>query len=285
MQEGGAQYFGTQSFMSLYPAGDQTTPLPAPTDWRGADLDGGNNSGEIVEGALERLWRLDNENAGQIRVHMTAQADSFKAWKDAYVALKGTTDPAVLTLFNNAADNGIVYTRGKVTTFSEGAPPVAGPPAPGNFRVIDNIAFVRGTITPTITQLTLAETPLATNSAVIAADQKDMGFKMAGADLLDNPVGFTFLGPVAFGSSLTWNTTTVADNDYDLLVKLRNAHTWLDSFKPDFTGDTNAAYNTNEKWLKTQHAWYSQEAVPTDPDKGKVIVDNTGPQASNFKPQ
>jgi hypothetical protein len=68
-------------------------------------------------------------------------------------------------------------------------------------------------------------------------------------------------------------------------VRLRNANTWLDNFKPDFTGDTNAAYNTNELWLKTKHTWYSQEAVPADPNKGKVIVDNTGPQANNFRPQ
>jgi hypothetical protein len=285
MQEGGAQYFGTQSFMSLYPAGDQTTPLPAPTAWRGADNDGGNNSGEIVEGALERLWRLDNDNPGQIRVHITAQADSFKAWKDAYVTFKGAADPALLTLFNNAADNGIVFTRGKLTTFAEGDPPTAGPPATGNFRLIDTIAFVRGTITPTIVQLTAGETPLAPNSAIIAADQKDVGYKVAGADLLDNPVGFTFVGPVALASPLTWNTTTVPENDYDLLVRLHNANTWLDTFAPDFTGDANAAYNSNELWLKTKHTWYSQEAVPADPNKGKVIVDNTGPQANNFKPQ
>ena len=290
MQEGGAQYFGIESFKSLYPAGDQTTVTPSPTDWRGADntgqLTGSDHSGEIVEGAIQRVWLLDADDPGQIRVHMTAQADTFKQWVDAYITLKGATSAAVTTLLNNAADNGIVFTRGKLTTFAEGAPPTAAPPATGNFRVIDNIAFIRGTVTPTITQLTLGETPLGRYSAIIAADKKDLGYKVAGADLLDNPTGFTFVGQVDFAASLTWNTSTIADSDYDLLVQLRNPNTWLDTFKPDFTGDVNASYNSNEKWLKTKHTWYSQEAnAPTDPDKGKVIVDNTGPQANNFKPQ
>jgi len=284
MQEGNAQYFGTQSYISLYPAGDQKTGIPTPTDWRGDDGDGSNNSGEIVEGALERLWRLNNDNPGQTRTSLTAQADSFKAWKDAYVTLKGATSAAVLTMFNNAAANGIVYTRGRITAFTEGDPPAAGPPSTGNFKVIDDIAFIRGTVTPTIDQLTLAQTPLAPNSAIIAADQKDLGFKVATDDLNGDGTGFTFVGAVAFANSLTWNTTTVADNDYDLIVKLRNAHTWFDAFKPDFTGDSGAA-STNEQWLKTLKTWYSREATPTAATKGKVIVDNKGPQASNFKPQ
>ncbi|MEO8368071.1 MAG: hypothetical protein ABI806_02570 [Candidatus Solibacter sp.] len=284
MQEGNAQYFGTQSYISLYPAGDQKTGIPTATDWRGVDGDGSNNSGEIVEGALERLWRLDADNPGQTRTSLTAQADSFKAWKDAYVTLKGATDPAVITMFTNAALNGIVYTRGKITAFTEGDPPAAGPPSTGNFKVIDDIAFVRGTVNPTIGQLTLAQTPLAANSAIIAADQKDLGYKVATDDLNGDGTGFTFIGAVAFAANLPWNTTTLADNDYDLLVKLRNAHTWVDSFKPDFTGDAGAAA-TNEQWLKTLKTWYSSEGAPTGATKGKVIVDNKGPQATNFKPQ
>ena len=66
--------------------------------------------------------------------------------------------------------------------------------------------------------------------------------------------------------------------------KLRNAHTWLDTFNPDFTGDA-GTYSTNEKWLKKLKTWYSREAEPATAGKGKVIVDNKGPQASNFKPQ
>lgn len=281
MQEGSAQYFGSASA----PA-DNKTGAPTATDWRGADGTGSDNSGEIVEGALELTWRLINDIPGILQVLLTDAPDSMKEFKDGYSADKGATSAAMITFLNNASANGIVYTRGKLDTFQEGAPPNASPPQDGNFNIINNIAFVRGVVKPTIQLATRAELLLGPNSATVNANQKELAYKLVVAGLNDaNTAGFNFLGAVGFGDDLTWDTTTLSDGDYDLIVRTRSIHNWLDNFNPDFTGDTNGATDSNEKWLKTLRTWYNQDNSPNNDDEGKIIVDNTQPSVSGFKPQ
>ena len=194
MQEGSAQYYGTQSAASIGLA-DQKSGIPDNTVWRGSDGTGFNNNGEIVEGALERIWRLNADNPGQIRVLLADSPDSMKQFKDAYATREGTTSAKLLTFFNNGAANGIVYTRVKISTFTEGAPANASPAGTGNFKVIDNIAFLRGTVRPTFVSLTKPELRLALNSAVIDPDQKDLGYKPAVNGLTEatTTAAFTFL--------------------------------------------------------------------------------------------
>ncbi|MBI5192338.1 MAG: hypothetical protein HZA08_02720 [Nitrospirae bacterium] len=281
MQEGSAQYFGSASAPP-----DNKTGAPSATDWRGEDGTGVYNSGEIVEGALERVWRLNNDIPGNLQVLLTDSPDSIKEFKDGYSSDKGSTSAAIRTFLDNCSANGIVYTRGKVDTFLPGDPPDAAPPAEGNFKIIDHIAFTRGKVKPTIVQLTAGELLLGPGSGIVDADKKDFAYKVAVAGVAEaNTSGFNYVGFVGFTSDITWDTTTISDNDYDVLAQTRSTHEWWDDFNPDFTGDSNASTNSNEKWLKRLRTWYSQNPLLAgDDDRGKVIVDNTPPTVSNFKP-
>ena len=266
MQEGSAQYFGSESAVA-----DQKTTRPSATDWRGQDGTGSNNSGEIVEGALELAWHNIADIPGALQVLLTDAPDSIKEFKDAYAIDKGTTSAAMITFLNKCADNGIVYTRGKIASWVWTA-------GTGNFKIINGVAFVRGQVNPQVSLLTNAELYLGANSATVAANQKDLGYKAAVLGLGGGtPSGFTFVGPVAFGSNLVWDTTAVANGDYDVLIRTRSIHNWVDNYAPDFTGDANAATNTNEKWLKTLQTWYNQDNSPNTDDEGKIVVDNSIP--------
>lgn len=280
MQEGSAQYFGSASAPP-----DNKTDAPLATHWRGEDTTGINNSGEIVEGALERIWRLNNDIPGNLEVLLTDAPDSIKEFKDGYSGDKGSTSIAMRTFLNNCSANGIVYTRGKVDTFLPGDPPDAGPPAEGNFKKIDNLAFTRGKVKPTIVQLTKGELLLGPGSGTVDADRKDFAYKPAVAGLAEtNTAGFTYVGTADFAADITWDTTTIADNDYDVLAQTRSVHIWWDDFNPDFTGDWDPDTDSNEKWLKRLRTWYNQDNRPDNDDEGKVIVDNTPPTVSNVKP-
>jgi hypothetical protein len=77
MQEGSAQWFGSTSAVA-----DQKTGAPAATAWRGIDNDGSDNSGEIVEGALELVWRLNADIPGNLQVLLTDSPDSMREFRD-----------------------------------------------------------------------------------------------------------------------------------------------------------------------------------------------------------
>ena len=94
-------------------------------------------------------------------------------------------------------------------------------------------------MTATVAELTRPQIPLAVNSAVIAADEKDLGHKQAAAGVTDqNTVGFTFIGAVPIANDLEWDTSGLPDDDKDVLIKLRNINSRQDDFNPDFTGVT-----------------------------------------------
>lgn len=266
MAEGSAQYFGSSSAVP-----DQKTPPPAATDWRGQDGTGSDNSGEIVEGALELAWHNITDIPGALQVLLTDSPDSMKEFKDAYAIDKGITSAAMITFLNKCADNGIVYTRGKIAGWIC---------APGICKVknINGVVFMRGQVDTTFSLLTKADLHLGANSATVTANQVDLGYKPAVLGLGGGtPTGFAFVGPVAFGTNLTWDTTAIADGDYDVLIRTRSIHNWVDTFAPDFTGDSNTATDTNEKWLKTLQTWYNQDTTPTTDDEGKIVVDNSIP--------
>lgn len=283
MQEASAQYFASASHPDHK---TDLTGLQPETWWRGSDGTGNDHSGEVVEGALEFIWRTIADHAGAFQVLLTDSPDSMKEFKDAYAADLGMTSTGIRTFLDRCAENGIVYTRGRIDGFTPGDPPDMAPPDPGNFQIIDSIAFARGEVIATVVELTRPELRLAPNSATVPADQKDLGVKPAVPGLAEaNAAGFTFVGPVSIGSDLSWDTDSTADGDYDVIVRLRSIHEWWDTFMPDFTGDTYAPTDSTEKWLKTLRTWFNQDSMPDNDDEGKVIVDNTEPTVSNFKPQ
>ncbi len=280
IMEGSAEYFQT---ISAEP--DNMNIPPGPEVWRGEDGTGHDHSGEIVEGACASVMLSVADEPGVLAVLLSDAPDSIREFKDGYVADKGMTSVAVRDFLDHCAANGIVYTRGRIGGFAPGDPPDVGPPSAGNHKTIDNIVFVRGEIEPSIVQLPAGDLRLAVGSATIAADRKELGIKPALPGLAEaNAGGFSFLGSVGFSSPLIWDTTGHADGDYDIIARARNIHGWVDTFDPDFTGDSHTATDSTEKWLKTLQTWYNQDAVPDNDDEGKVIVDNTAPTVTGFQP-
>lgn len=280
MNEGAAQFFGSASAPP-----DGKTGAPMTTDWRGTDGTGTNNSGEKVEGAYELTWTNLGDLSGSFQVLMTDAPDSIREFRDAYAIDQGRTSANFLNFLTQAAQNGIVYTRGKVTGFAEGDPPDTAMPSDGNFKIIDGVAVVRGKLKPTLVALTGAELLLESGST-ISPGQKDLGFKPEMSGLGENTTGFsTFAGAVPFANDLTWDTTTASDGDHDVLIRLTSTDGWVDTFQPSFTGDTMMTLNTDEKWLKKLGTWYDQVNGPGTDKDGKIVIDNTAPTVSDFKPQ
>jgi hypothetical protein len=296
MTEGSAQYFGSMSYRSKHGGNDQKSGIPDPLTWRGMSpppnwqpLTGSDHSGEVVEGALNRTWQLSGDTPGQLAVFMTAAPNSMKQFTTAYLGAQGITQQKINVYLNSAASNGIVFTRSKFNDFPAANPPNQAPALDGNYKIIDDIAFLRGKVKSAIAQLAKNELNLAAGSAIIAASQVAVGYKPAVAGLNDaNTQGFTFAPWVGLGTDVIFDTTTpqTPDNDYDLIAGTTSTNNWVDTFNPDFTADPKASVNTNEKWLKYLHTWYNREqGAPTGDTKGKVIVDNTGPVVNNFKPK
>jgi hypothetical protein len=184
--------------------------------------------------------------------------------------------------------NGIVYTRAKIDGFQEGPPPNTVPPSAGNQKVINNVVFLRGQITPDLLKLTKAELHLGTMYAqTIEPTGKRLGHKSAAAGLAEAcPANlWTFLPDVPWAAPLIWNTVQLNDGDYDLIIQAKNTREWWDNFDPDFAGDADAARDSDEKWLKHQGTWFNQDRDPNNDDEGKVILDNTPPAVGNHKPQ
>jgi hypothetical protein len=272
MLEGAPEYF---QIVSAAP--DNKSTPPTATDWRGSDNKGANNSGEIVEGALAYAWYLTNDISGILKVLLTKAPDSMKEFRDEYAAERGPTSASMIKYLDMCAYNGIVYTRGKI---GSQIPPESA--LTGSFKIINNVAFVRGKIKPQISQLSKTELRLGTNSAIAAANQKELGYKAAQEGLMRNitPIEFTFTAPVAFNSDLLWDTATIPDGEYDLIVRTRSDYGWLDDFYPDFEGDADTTVNSDEKWLKKLGTLYNQDNTPTTDDEGKVVIDNTKPVVS-----
>ncbi|MFQ5499578.1 MAG: hypothetical protein ACE5FH_07890 [Candidatus Zixiibacteriota bacterium] len=285
MQEGSAQYFGNISAIAMF-GGDGKSNMPGWAAWRGKDGTGFDNNGEIVEGTFTRVLRMANDHPGFLQVLTTTKPDTWRELKTNYAALRGQTSAQTRALLDSLAANGIIYTRSKVLGFTPADPPDVGPEQNGNFKKIRGISFVRGQVVADIQQSTKAELNIAAASSTDAADQKNLFYKPAVAGLAENGLGgFTPVGAVPWANDLIWDTDPRNDGDYDVLTIPRNAHQWWDpGVDPWFGGDATAAVNSNEKWLKRLRTWYNQDASPNNDKEGKVVVDNTSPEVSNFKP-
>jgi hypothetical protein len=254
------------------------------TWWRGRDKTGTNNAGDIVEGAVWRIWATVGDFAGTFKTLRDDDPKHFKKWVDGYGADKSWS---INSTFQACQENGIVYTRAKITDFPEGDPSDNAPASDGNEKKIGDITFLRGEVKPTVVQNTKAELNLGAKANVIAAAKKRLGYKTAAAGLAQTcqPGDWTFLGETAWTADTVFNTKVVADGDYDLVIRAENGHGWWDNFDPDFVGDSTATRNSDEKWLKHLQTWYNQDASPSDDKEGKVILDNTPPKITKRKPQ
>ncbi len=179
MQEGSAQYYGTQSAAAIGLA-DQKTEFrrrrigaaPISRAFRQR-----RNRRRRARAHLAAEWR----QPGQIRVILESKTDSMKEIRDGYATLKGSTIAAFLTFPEQLrAERDRVHARGGSRNSLRFVPTNAAPPASGNSALISGIAFVRGTVKPVIKELTRAQLNLGANSATFPADQKDFGYKAGG---------------------------------------------------------------------------------------------------------
>lgn len=311
--EGWAEYFANESHSDWLSE-------PAVTDefaWRGQDNMGDHNDvafdespgmGEIVEGAIAKTWTdIDNFEkvfAALVKGKPSHFQEWYKAWKDLY------PEDASLAL-RAAQPNGIIYSRGKIDGFQEGSPPNEAPSDPksgGNQKIIRGITFLRGTVTPRISQVQKEPLRLAADSSIIPCKKKQLGWKEVSIDeagmtdqLKEAPfgewsLGFEFLlDIVAWDKDILFDTKERKDGSYDLIVKVLNEDDWWDNFTPTFAGDSDKDRNSDEKWLKHLQTWYSRTTEPTKPitpdtkaedipNASKVIIDNTPPKIQDVFP-
>jgi len=122
---------------------DWKNDLPNPgslTWWRGTDGTGTDNAGDIVEGALWRIWATLADFGGTLKVLIDDEPDHIQAWLGGYGADQSWNN--MEDTWNAFEENGIVYTRACITGFSEGAPPNDAPASTGNKKAISLLSKI-----------------------------------------------------------------------------------------------------------------------------------------------
>lgn len=285
--------------------------FPANSLWRGDEGGNGNasarhtardggqfESGEIIEGAFggfqfgihDRYGFATNFRA----MHDHDPDNAFEFCVGLVADAGGPGAPKTLGLYEIMQTHGIVFNRARFVDdpFDATEPPDAAPPPAGNHKEIDGFTFLRGTVTTSFEEL--SDSDLGVEDTVDSVRAK-IGFKPSRAGLADSPALFTNFTPSAsfgfFSGSIELDTTAFTassgDGDWDLLVFAENADGFVDNLLPTWVGDGNVAVNTDEEYLKVLGAWFDRDRDPAtnqDPE-GKVVVDNSAPLVSNFKPQ
>lgn len=250
-------------------------------------------SGVGVEGAVAGfLFEVHNAYGFQA----VFEAFVTKQPQKAVGVLVGLSDkfgpgaPFTLAVNGFSQQHGLVFARGRFAQapFNAPAPPSSVPASAGNFKVINGFSFLRGLV-PTALQTV----PVADLGIVTFVNSKALGIgkRPANPSYLDPPnfqLATPFV-PVAAGA-VDLDTRTFGpaggDGDWDLAVFHRNFYDFTDDFQPNWDGDGNVFVGTPELYLKTLGTWYDADRDPftnQDPE-GMVVVDNTAPTVSNFKP-
>jgi len=257
--------------------------------WRGKDGTGTDNAGDIVEGALFRIWADVDDFAGILKTLEDDDPDHLKQWVDGYLADGGSA----YNTFAACQKNGVVYTRGKMLGFLAPPPGHDAPGDEGNSKPINGIMFLRGEVGVDYHYCSKGELNLGENASLISRDKLAVYYKQANPGLAE-ATHITDWWANSFGDA-DWGTTYemdtapsagVMNGDYDLIICLRNIHQWWDNFDPDFLGDAVTNRNSDEKWLKYLRTWYRQgdSSDPPQDHESKVIIDNDPPTISNVKP-
>lgn len=282
--------------------------FPANSLWRGDETrptgrDGESfESGEDVEGAFSG-FQFGVHDAFGFETNFKAMVDHDPphafAFRQALLEEAGRTTIMAREIYTIMQTHGIVSNRARFRVAGESfdlepfdveEPEDEAPPAAGNRKVINFFTFLRGTV-PTRFEAVPAE-DLGVDQT-IATEAVKVGIKPAADGLADLPGDFQFLPASADFSAgvIDLDTTTFGgasgDGDWDLLVRAENEALFDDDFLPTWAGDGNTRVNSDEEYLKVLGAWYDRDRDPSDDalKEGMVIVDNTAPTVSNFKPR
>jgi hypothetical protein len=280
------------------PDRNNTFPIDAAWWWRGRDNDGTNNAGDVVEGAVWRIWHAVDDLNGAFEVLRTDNPEHLREWINGYGSLVGWGTSSADDMFQACQENGVVYTRAELRGFYAAEPADDGPVADANMKVIDEITFLRGEEVIIDDGLSSADDlNLQDTSRLYGPSRRRLLYKEA-APSLDEPTT-----PEDWTRELQWgawvgdyafDTTDLADGDCDLVVQVENEHGWADDLNPDFADNGGqTGINSDERWLKYLKTWYYRFDDPLghsapDPEheekRGKVIIDNTPPTISSVKP-
>ncbi len=298
--------------------GGYVPSFPALTLWRGDEPAGqttvgasanptGNawESGENIEGAVSAVL-LGTQSVGPIgfgkvfEAVYQGEASTLWEWMREFVTLNGVGSAEVLAMYEELQEHGVVYTRLAILTdslasrmngFDEEEP--SADLAEGNVRLIDGFVFLRGVVTVKIGMETAGG--LGAGNTVEPRKAK-VGWKLArDGHLEEYPSFFSSWTPAVGGlpqtADIDWDTTPVADDDYDVLIQsVENADGFEDNFTPTWGPaggghrDGNSDLESDERYLKRSGAWFDNDSDASTQDDGKVILDNTAPTISNAWP-
>jgi hypothetical protein len=296
-----AVFFGQISpFYQAYQDDGSTGAFPAFTLWRGDETPPTGQqlaiweSGEVVEGAVagflfsvkgafsfERLLTSMNQHH-PYTVRAIAEG----------LAQDSGPGPDTDAYFAALQKHGVTLTRSRFTAnpFAVGPPPNSAPGDAGNRKIVAGLTLLRGTVQLNVEPVTAVQLGVAATIPVAAVA---VGAKSASPGLADLPTGagWTFGPPDPAPSGVVSVDTRTfgagaSDGNWDLLLQAVNSHEAEDTFLPAWAGDPTVAVNAEEKVLKLLGTWYDADRNPvtnTDPE-GMVVVDNTAPTVSNFKP-
>ncbi|HYC55742.1 MAG TPA: carboxypeptidase-like regulatory domain-containing protein [Candidatus Binatia bacterium] len=326
-KEGWADYVSDRT--DALPGHSMDMKLAAPiqdqlfTNWRGGsalDVDGTAESrmgatgrengtfenGEEVEGAISGFFYDvhrdplfgSTQNFQMLFAALVAETpDDMLEMMNRLATTSGNGTAATRKLFEHGQRHGLFWTRARfpLSPFDESAPPNdADLATPGNRKDIRGYVFLRGVVS---TRIEASPAVTLGVAATIAGSKARIGYAPA-QNGLGMPVStftsFTpqvnFSGPFATVDMDTRTfTPSGGDGDWDLLALSENTFGFEDDFRPSWSGDAKPIVDSDEKYLKTQGAWFDKDRdhATFTVEQGKVVVDNTAPivDPASLKPQ
>jgi hypothetical protein len=256
-------------------------------------------SGENVEGAIAGvMFGLSNDPAfafeDVLNVMMTGRPASAGAFRAGFVThAGGPYAPGTLRLYEIMQQHGFPYSRMRfdmpafIADPIPDSAPAPGSEAAGHHRQIDDITFLSGTVqfqTDDFVDLGVAAT-VPNDQVRIAFQPAEDGTSASPPDEFALTTQFHDAADIKHLDT-THMGVTPGDGDWDLVLLSANSDGFVDHLLPTWIHDVNVLVDSDERYLKKAGTWYDSDRDPaTDPDKGgKVIVDNTPPTVTNFKP-
>ena len=247
-------------------------------------------SGEDVEGALGGFWfAIDTDPMFTFEDNFRVMADDgpdhiFDFCKG-FIGDVGAGSAGSDRMYEHMQTHGIVYNRSVFETDPFSLPQSS---SPGSALEVSGVVHLRGTVDVRYREATPAELGV---DQTIDVDRVRLLYANAADDLTGDPTTFTQMTPWGGGifGTFEFDTTALADGEYDLVIQGDNEDSFEDNFLPTWRpipaadpGDGNPAVDTEEKFFKVLGAWFDSDFNPvTDTiPGGKVEVDNTPPAAT-----
>lgn len=220
--------------------------------WKGNESprEWADNSGEIVEGALGKVWFQTGWN-DVWNIIRASKPNNFKEFWDAV-----TIDA---NFFNACSSNNIIFSRGRIDSFSGGYTMNIGS---------DSVTLLGGKNL----QVNVVASPLSASELHVTSTEEVNKYKLLykTANLNDsnddNYLSFTEI--VQGASPLVFDISKLNDGAYDIVVSVLDENGFWDNFGPGYRGNDGPTKNSDEKIFKIWGTWKT------------IIIDKTPPDIS-----